>query len=44
MAVVNASAHPTPELGFHLPEMVIIDGRNAIGREVLPQLSEALRL
>jgi len=42
--VIDAPAEPKPELGFHLPEMVIIDGRRGIGSEVLARLSEALRL
>jgi len=42
--VIDAPAEPKPELGFHLPEMVIIDGRSGIGSEVLARLSEALRL
>jgi hypothetical protein len=42
--VIDAPAEPKPELGFHLPEMVIIDGRGGIGSEVLARLGEALRL
>jgi hypothetical protein len=42
--VIDAPAVPKPELGFHLPEMVIIDGRSGIGSEVLARLGEALRL
>jgi len=42
--VIDVPAEPKPELGFHLPEMVIIDGRTGIGPEVLARLSEALRL
>jgi hypothetical protein len=42
--VIDAPAEPKPELGFHLPEMVIIDGRSGIGSEVLDRLGEALRL
>jgi hypothetical protein len=42
--VIDAPAEAKPELGFHLPEMVIIDGRSGIGPEALARLSEALRL
>ena len=42
--VIDAPAEPKPELNFTMPEMVIIDGRNGIGPEVLSRLSEALRL
>ena len=42
--VIDAPAESKPELGFHLPEMVIIDGRSGIGSEVVSRLSEALRL
>jgi hypothetical protein len=42
--VIDAPAEPKPELGFHLPEMVRIDGRSGIGSEVLARLGEALRL
>ena len=41
--VIDAPAESKPELGFHLPEMVIIDGRSGIGSEVVSRLSEALR-
>jgi len=42
--LVDGSAGPMLELGFHLPEMVIIDGRSGIGPEALSRLSEALGL
>ena len=42
--VIDAPAEPKPELGFYLPEIVIIDGRSGIGPEALARLSEALRL
>jgi hypothetical protein len=42
--VIDAPAEPKPELGFHLPEMVIIDGHSGIGPEALSRLSEALGL
>jgi len=44
ISVIDAPAEAKPELGFHLPKMVIIDGRRGIGSEVLARLSEALRL
>ena len=42
--VIDMPAESKPELGFHLPEMVIIDGRGGIGSKVLALLSRALRL
>ena len=42
--MIDASADPKPELGFYLPEMVIIDGRDGLGPEALARLSAALRL
>jgi hypothetical protein len=42
--VIDMPAESTPELGFHLPEMVIIEAPSGIGSEVLALLSEALRL
>jgi len=42
--VINAPADPKPELGFSLPEMIIIDGRGGIGSEALAQLTRSLRL
>jgi len=42
--VIDAPADPKPALNFMMPEMVIIDGRNGIGPEVLTRLCEALRL
>jgi TIR domain len=42
--VIDAPAQPKPELGFYMPEMIIIDSRAGIGPEALAQLSEALRL
>ena len=42
--VINAPADPKPELGFSLPEMIIIDGRGGIGSEALAQLARSLRL
>jgi hypothetical protein len=31
-----------PELGFFLPEMVVIDGRRGVGPDVLGRLSASL--
>jgi hypothetical protein len=42
--VIDAPAEPKPDLGFYLPEMIIIDGRNGIGPEALAQLSRSLQL
>jgi hypothetical protein len=42
--VIDAPADPKPELGFYLPEMVLIDCRNGIGAETLAQLSRSLQL
>ena len=42
--VIDAPADSKPELGFYMPEMVILDARGGIGPEVLARLSEALRL
>jgi TIR domain/AAA domain len=42
--VIDAPADSKPELGFYMPEMVIIDARGGVGSEVLARLSEALRL
>jgi hypothetical protein len=42
--VIDAPAELKPELGFHLPEMVIIDGRSGIGPQAVARLSETLRL
>ena len=42
--VIDAPAQPKPELGFYMPEMIIIDGRTGIGPEAMAQLSQALRL
>jgi hypothetical protein len=44
IAVIDAAADPKPELGFYLPEMVIIDGRAGIGAEALADLSRLLQL
>ena len=42
--VIDAPAQSKPELGFSLPEMVVINGRNGVGPEVLAELSHALQL
>jgi TIR domain len=42
--VVDAPPQQKPELGFFLPEMVMIDGRGGIGPEVLGRLSASLQL
>jgi hypothetical protein len=42
--VIDVPVELKPELGFHLPEMVSIDGRNGIEPQALARLSEALRL
>jgi hypothetical protein len=42
--VIDAPPEQKPELGFFLPEMVVIDGRSGIGPDVLGRLSAALRL
>jgi hypothetical protein len=42
--VIDAPPSEKPELGFYLPEMVVIDGRSGIGSAALAQLSESLRL
>jgi hypothetical protein len=42
--VLDAPAQPKPELGFYMPEIIMIDGRTGIGPEALAQLSQALRL
>jgi hypothetical protein len=42
--VIDAPADTKPELGFYLPEIVVIDGRNGVGPEVMARLSAALQL
>lgn len=42
--VIDAPPAEKPELGFFLPEIVMIDGRAGIGSEALTQLSASLRL
>jgi len=42
--VIDAPAESKPDLGFYLPEMVVIDGRSGIGPEALARLTESLRL
>jgi hypothetical protein len=42
--VIDAPADPKPDLGFYLPEIVVIDGRNGVGPEVMARLSAALQL
>lgn len=42
--VIDAPPQSKPELGFSLPEMVVINGRDGVGPEVLVQLSRALQL
>jgi TIR domain len=42
--VIDAPPDPKPELGFHLPGMVIINSRNGVGSEALAQLSRSLQL
>lgn len=42
--VIDAPPTEKPELGFFLPEMVMIDGRGGIGSDAMSQLSATLRL
>jgi hypothetical protein len=42
--VIDAPPTVKPELGFFLPEMVVIDGRSGIGPDALGQLSASLLL
>lgn len=42
--VIDAPPEHKPELGFYLPEIVMIASRAGIGSEVLVQLSQSLRL
>ena len=42
--VIDAPPEQKPELGFYLPEMIVIDGRAGIGPDALGQLSASLRL
>ena len=42
--VIDVPADPKPELDFYLPQLVIVDGRGDIGREVSARLAAALQL
>jgi hypothetical protein len=42
--IIDAPPTEKPDLGFFLPEMVMIDGRGGIGSDALTQLSATLRL
>lgn len=42
--VIDAPPEQKPEIGFFLPEMVMIDGRSGIGPDVLGRLSASLGL
>jgi hypothetical protein len=42
--VIDAPPATKPELGFYLPEMIVIDGRSGIGPGTLARLSASLRL
>jgi hypothetical protein len=42
--VIDAPPEQKPELGFYLPEIVMIASRRGIGAEALAQLSQSLRL
>jgi hypothetical protein len=42
--ILDAPPEEKPDLGFYLPEMVVIDGRAGIGPEAMIQLSASLRL
>jgi hypothetical protein len=44
LPLVDVPPREKPELGFFLPEMVVIDGRDGIGPEVFRRLSESLQL
>ena len=42
--IIDAPPVEKPELGFFLPEMVVIDGRAGIGPEAMTRLSASLRV
>jgi hypothetical protein len=42
--IIDASPEQKPELGFYLPEIVVISSRGGFGAEALSQLSQWLRL
>jgi len=44
ISIVDAPPEEKPELGFFMPDMVVIDGRAGIGPEALTQLSASLQL
>jgi hypothetical protein len=44
ISVIDAPPEEKPELGFYLPEMIMINGRHGIGPETLSRLSQSLRL
>ena len=44
LPIIDAPPQEKPDLGFFLPEMMMIDGRRGIGPDVVAQLSASLRL
>ncbi|MGH7093918.1 MAG: hypothetical protein ACREFB_10335, partial [Stellaceae bacterium] len=44
LPLIDAPPQEKPDLGFFLPEMVVIDGRHGIGPEAISRLSASLQL